>query len=704
MRLRRVVRLAGQEVQQLRKASKVSGGRDAVVARARFLLGLGSLESRVEGLQAGVQEGIGRLRSEMEPAVGDLRSSLEDLLQGAQAGNEARIGAEAAIQAAIQAGLDRLDRRFDDLHQQVAQFSLATQVAPVTAWIRHVTLSSEPLISVVLATRDRATLLAGAIESVQAQEYTNWELIVVDDESTDGTAELLRHLSSEDHGIVVVSQNRLGVGGARNAGLSAARGEFVCYLDDDNRMQPLWLKAVVWAAECQPGLEVLYGARIMDVERVPGEEIWGLPFLQVEPFNRRRLEKENFIDLGVLAHRRDLPEASFDERLEALGDWDLILRLTAERTPRVLPVVALHYTTTAPHRITRSGRFAVSERQIRERLARDRPLRILAYNSLFPLLPETYIADEMRALTDNGAVLAWYTEKWSASPVRVAERVYMDLQQALSEFRPDVLAIHWATFAQARLEMLTQVGVPFAVRVHSFDFDPEVVAQVRDHPMCIGVWAYPHHARRVEEVRPLVPLLTERDAFSDRSVERTIVLSASAGLPKKDWPILVGAFAELARNGADCRIVVGLTHLHEDEPQLIRQLITEAEAPIMLSVDVPHDQVVALLARTAVVVYTKRPGGELGMPRSIIEGMYAGASVIMPDRPESVLTGGPDCRTYRRPEDIVRHVTEILAAGPAVEAERRANRQFAERHFADPALAASFADEFRKAWTIWQAR
>jgi hypothetical protein len=149
---------------------------------------------------------------------------------------------------------------------------------------------------------------------------------------------------------------------------------------------------------------------------------------------------------------------------------------------------------------------------------------------------------------------------------------------------------------------------------------------------------------------------------------------------------------------------VGLTDGHEDEPQVIRDLITQTEAPIMLSVDVPHDQVIALLDRTAVVVYTKMPGGELGMPRSIIEGMYAEASVIMPDRPESVLTGGPDCRTYRRSEDIVRHVTEILAAGPAVEAERQANRQFAERHFADPALAASFADEFRKAWTIWQAR
>jgi hypothetical protein len=82
--------------------------------------------------------------------------------------------------------------------------------------------------------------------------------------------------------------------------------------------------------------------------------------------------------------------------------------------------------------------------------------------------------------------------------------------------------------------------------------------------------------------------------------------------------------------------------------------------------------------------------------------MYAGASVIMPDRPESPLTGGPDCRIYRRSEDIVRHVTDVLAGGPAVEAERRANRQFVERHFADPALGTAFTAELTKALARWR--
>jgi hypothetical protein len=56
--------------------------------------------------------------------------------------------------------------------------------------------------------------------------------------------------------------------------------------------------------------------------------------------------------MGAIAHRSGLAEARFDERLSRLGDWDLLLRLTAERDPLVLPAIACHYTTDAPNRIT----------------------------------------------------------------------------------------------------------------------------------------------------------------------------------------------------------------------------------------------------------------------------------------------------------------------------------------------------------------
>jgi glycosyltransferase involved in cell wall biosynthesis len=688
MRLRQAVRQAVRELRAIRDASKVSGGRDALIARARHDLGLeevdtrrvAALESRLSALEASTSA-LQAASPRVEVLDARLKGTVETLRN---------------LEAATQARLARIDG-----HNE--QAALGDRIDAVTTWVRAAELTSASRLSVILATYNRCDLLRRAVDSVRAQEYPHWELVIVDDGSTDDTSALLTRLSSEDERIVVLAQPHRGVGAARNAGLAAATGDIICYLDDDNTMQSLWLKAVAWAFERQPGLQLLYGARVMDVDAGEDERQAALPFLHFEPFERRRLEAGNFIDLGVISHLRALPEAHFDESLEALGDWDLLLRLTVERPPLALPVVASIYTTSAPHRITRAGNQAVAGAAVYARMLRDHSLRVLSYNSLFPLVPETYIPDEMKALTDNGAVLAWCTERWSPSPVTVLEPTYTDLDVAVRAFQPDVLVVYWATFAETRLDALSRVGKPFALRVHSFDFDPEAIERVRSHPLCIGTWAYPHHARLIEGAHDLVPLVTSGAEFPEPAAERPIVLSACAGVPKKDWPVLVTAFAELARKDVDCRIVVGVTDRFEAEPSRVRQLIQESRAPVKLSVDVPHDQVIALLARTAAVVYTLEPGGSFGMPRSIVEGMYAGTSVILPARPEAPLVAGPNCRTYVHPEDIVRHATEILGGGPDLEAERQFNRRFAQAQFADPALATSFAAQLTEAVSQWRS-
>ena len=691
MRLRRAINLAREEALALRRASDVSGGHDALVARVLQQLKLESIdEQRIASLEA-------RLAS-----LEIRRSEMEDRLRESD-----RLRSEA---------ISRIDEMFASLPEpepvpppappepRDRTGELAARIGSVTAWVQHARLTGTTLLSIVLVTHDRSALLRRAIDSVVAQTYPYWELIVVDDGSTDDTAEVLRELSAQDHRIRVVAQAHHGVGFARNNGLSHASADIVCYLDDDNSMQPDWLKAVAWSFERHPDLELLYGARIMDVESFDASGMDVLPRLQLEPFDRRRLEVGNYIDLGVIAHLRALPQAFFDESLEALGDWDLLLRLTEDRDPFVLPVVALHYSTSAPNRITRSGRFNSAELAIRARMLRERPMRVLAYNSLFPLVTENYIAEEMRALTDNGATLAWCTEHWMPSPSRVEEPWFRDLDEAVAEFDPDLLFIYWSTFADHQLDRLSDVGRPFALRIHSFDFEPEVIERIRDHPLCVGVWAYPHHAELIPGTQPLVALLTSGATFPVLSESGSIVVSIGPALPKRDWPGLVEAFAELASEGVDCRIVVGITSQFEEEPERIRALINQSGAPIMLSVDIPHEQVIELLGRAAVVVYTKQPGGPFGMPGSVIEGMYAGTSVIMPERPESRLVAGPDCRTYGRPRDIVRHAREILAGGPEIDAERRRNRQFAEEHFADPGLASAFAGQLSKALAEWHSR
>lgn len=91
------------------------------------------------------------------------------------------------------------------------------------------------LVTVVIPTFNRHYCVGRAIESVLAQTHPKWELIVVDDGSTDGTPE---RLASFGDAIKVIRQTNQGPSAARNAGIRAARGEFVAFLDSDDEWMP----------------------------------------------------------------------------------------------------------------------------------------------------------------------------------------------------------------------------------------------------------------------------------------------------------------------------------------------------------------------------------------------------------------------------------------------------------------------------------
>ena len=243
-------------------------------------------------------------------------------------------GPEARIAHLEQASLDLL--RENALLRESAE--RLARVAAVTALLEQEPLR-DVLVSVILPTRNRRELLATAVASVIAQRHRAWELLIVDDGSSDGTREALQGLAEPR--IRWIRCEGVGPAAARNRGLGEARGAIVAYLDDDNVLSPLWLHAVAWAFERHPERTVLYGAQAVQEDAAgPGagpldRRLW----VRFEPWDRARLERGNYVDLGAVAHRRDLPEARFDERISQLEDWDLLLRLTRDAAPLELPVV-----------------------------------------------------------------------------------------------------------------------------------------------------------------------------------------------------------------------------------------------------------------------------------------------------------------------------------------------------------------------------
>jgi GT2 family glycosyltransferase len=125
-------------------------------------------------------------------------------------------------------------------------------------------------VSIVIPTYNRASLLPAAIACVQAQTYAAWELIVVDDASTDETREKVAALAAADPRIRLVDNSgRHGPAGARNAGLAQCRTNWVAFLDSDDRWQPEKLARFMAAAALHPAA-VLIGSDYWMVDRDTG--------------------------------------------------------------------------------------------------------------------------------------------------------------------------------------------------------------------------------------------------------------------------------------------------------------------------------------------------------------------------------------------------------------------------------------------------
>lgn len=187
-------------------------------------------------------------------------------------------------------------------------------------------LIKSPEVSVVLPTYSRAAsgLLARSIESVLAQSFQSFELIVMDDGSTDGTAELLSDYVRADERIIHVRhENNSGLPALRvNEGLMLGRGKYCAYQFDDDRWHPGALNALVKQLESQCVYSVAYGKS----EVVIGEHMWVLG----EVFDYAKLIGGNYIANNSLIHRRSVFEqyGGYDMHLvmRRLCDWDLWLR------------------------------------------------------------------------------------------------------------------------------------------------------------------------------------------------------------------------------------------------------------------------------------------------------------------------------------------------------------------------------------------
>jgi len=118
-------------------------------------------------------------------------------------------------------------------------------------------MTADPLVSVIIPVYNYDRYLGEAIESVLSQTYKQLEVIVVDDGSTDQSGEVAR--SFADRGVRYCHQNNAGIGPARNKGLESAQGDYLAFLDSDDRWPVEKIERQLRAFESDPTLEMVFG-------------------------------------------------------------------------------------------------------------------------------------------------------------------------------------------------------------------------------------------------------------------------------------------------------------------------------------------------------------------------------------------------------------------------------------------------------------
>ena len=184
-----------------------------------------------------------------------------------------------------------------------------------------------PLVSVIIPCYNQAHFLGEAIDSVLAQSYPNFEIIVVDDGSTDNTSEVAGSYA----GLRCIRQVNQGLAAARNAGLGQSNGEYLVFLDADDRLLPEALERGLACFEAHPECALVAGHyRRIGADGSPLEEV---PLTSVECEHYSELLQRCYIAVPatVLYRRRTLEVVGdFDQAVNPCADYDLYLRIARQ--------------------------------------------------------------------------------------------------------------------------------------------------------------------------------------------------------------------------------------------------------------------------------------------------------------------------------------------------------------------------------------
>ncbi len=189
-------------------------------------------------------------------------------------------------------------------------------------------MSQAPQVSIIVPLYNRVDLIGETINSVLKQTFNNWELIIVDDGSTDGSYEYIKSLSEKESRIKLSKRDRAPKGAptCRNIGLDKARGDYVIYLDSDDLLASHCLEQRIEAMQQYSDHDfIVFPIQYFEKEAGDRQDIFFRYFYQ--DYITSFLLKSHWITMSPIWKKKALLElGGFDEQLTCMQDGDLHLR------------------------------------------------------------------------------------------------------------------------------------------------------------------------------------------------------------------------------------------------------------------------------------------------------------------------------------------------------------------------------------------
>jgi glycosyltransferase involved in cell wall biosynthesis len=219
-----------------------------------------------------------------------------------------------------------------------------------------------PKVSVITAAYNHVQFIRQSVESVQSQTYRDFEHIVIDDGSSDGTAEILQNFANQ---ITYVRQENRGAHAAINTGIRMSSGEYIAIVDSDDAWLPHKLERQVAVLDAAPAAGMVYSlAYFIDSDGQRQDDGWlmGTPFDDYSQIFEELLQRNRIPVVTALMRKRCLDDVGlFSEEFKALSDWELWLRFCLKYPvlfiPEMLALYRVHQTNSW-HELSGNGRVA----------------------------------------------------------------------------------------------------------------------------------------------------------------------------------------------------------------------------------------------------------------------------------------------------------------------------------------------------------